>query len=92
MSEIAFQKVLLSSIDHTVENREAAEAEVRTEIKTLEKTLRSLKHGATTSASQSTQIPSSQILDSSSSPSRHHRVTTINDFVATSLGDQGMFC
>jgi hypothetical protein len=63
LNELAFQKVLLNSIDDTVQNREAAEEEVRAEIRTLEKQIRDLKRGTTTasnsqppgSASQSSQ-------------------------------------
>lgn len=67
LSELAFQKALLNSIDDTVQNREAAEEEVRAEIRALEKQIRDLKRGATTasnsqppgSASQSSQSRSS---------------------------------
>ncbi len=67
LSELAFQKVLLNSIDDTVQNRKAAEEEVRAEIRTLEKQIRDLKRGTTTAsnsqppgpASQSSQIRSS---------------------------------
>jgi hypothetical protein len=90
MSEIAFQKVLLSSIDDTVENRGEAEAEVRIEIKTLEQKLRTLKRGTTTSASQSTQGPSSQTLNSTSSSSKSRRDTIVDDFAATGSGYHGM--
>lgn len=69
MSEIAFQKVLLSSIDDSVENREDAETEIRAEIKTLEKKLRALRRG-NTSASQSTTIPPSQTAASTTSTSK----------------------
>jgi uncharacterized coiled-coil protein SlyX len=48
LNELAFQKVLLNSIDDTVQNREAAEEEVRAEIRTLEKQIRDLKRGTTT--------------------------------------------
>lgn len=61
MSEIAFQKVLLASIDDTVQNREAAEDEVRYEIKILEKQLRALRKPRTpTSAPQLRATGSSQ--------------------------------
>lgn len=60
MNELAFQKVLLSSIDNTVQNREAAESEVRAEIRSLEKQIRDLKRGATNTASQSGASTSSQ--------------------------------
>ena len=43
--EIAFQKVLLSSIDDSVANREEAEHEVKTEIKALERHLKELVDG-----------------------------------------------
>ena len=51
MNEIAFQKVLLASIDESVLDRSNAENEVRAEIKTLEKQLRDLKRRGTTSVS-----------------------------------------
>ncbi|KAL2062122.1 hypothetical protein VTL71DRAFT_6388 [Oculimacula yallundae] len=54
--EIAFQKVLLSSIDDRVQEREAAEREVRTEIHSLEQKLNQLKRAAKASSSK----PSSQ--------------------------------
>ena len=50
LNELAFQKVLLNSIDDTVQNREAAEEEVRAEIRTLEKQIRDLKRGSTTAS------------------------------------------
>ncbi|KAF4637235.1 hypothetical protein G7Y89_g851 [Cudoniella acicularis] len=63
--ELSFQKVLLASIDDTVTNREDAEAEVRQEIKTLEKRIKELKRGGRSSASQSSTAASS------TSPSRN---------------------
>lgn len=72
LSEITFQKVLLSSIDDSVGNRESAEREVRQEIKALESQLRSLRRGTTmasnSSAPQSSQpaAPKSTSSDSSS--------------------------
>ncbi|KAH9214043.1 SNF2 family N-terminal domain-containing protein [Leptodontidium sp. 2 PMI_412] len=57
--EILFQKVLLSSIDDHVQNREAAEQEVRDEIHSLERKLNQLKR-----ASRGSSKPSSQNLQS----------------------------
>jgi uncharacterized coiled-coil protein SlyX len=52
--ELAFQGVLLSSIDETVLNRHEAEQEIKEEIKALKKQLRALQGtGAASSASQS---------------------------------------
>jgi hypothetical protein len=53
LNELAFQKVLLSSIDDTVQNRETAEEDVRAEIRSLEKQIRVLKRGTTSTASNS---------------------------------------
>ncbi|KAF8854292.1 hypothetical protein BDZ45DRAFT_747658 [Acephala macrosclerotiorum] len=60
VEEIAFQKVLLASIDDSVQNREAAEAEVKAEILSLEKQVRALKRCTTTTASSSQLSTSSQ--------------------------------
>lgn len=91
MSEIAFQKVLLSSIDDSVENRDEAEEEVRNEIKTLEKKLRALKRGTISSASQSTATSSSQIFKSTGPPSKSRKETIMHDFLGAGSGYQGMF-
>ncbi|KAH7310958.1 SNF2 family N-terminal domain-containing protein [Rhexocercosporidium sp. MPI-PUGE-AT-0058] len=56
--EILFQKVLLQSIDDHVQNREAAEQEVRDEIHSLERKLNQLKRAA--KATSSSSKPSSQ--------------------------------
>ncbi len=72
IEEIAFQQVLLASIDGSVQNREAAEAEVREENRALESQLRALKRGTTTTASNSQLSSSShstQATVSSNSPS-----------------------
>ncbi|KAH8816892.1 SNF2 family N-terminal domain-containing protein [Xylogone sp. PMI_703] len=72
MNEIAFQKVLLSSIDDSVEDREDAEAEVRAEIKALERQLRALRQGASTrdfTPSQSTPLNGSDVSSNMSSRS-----------------------
>jgi hypothetical protein len=60
LNELAFQKVLLSSIDDTVQNRQAAEEEVCAEIRNLEKQIRALKRCTTTTASYSQSSGSSQ--------------------------------
>ena len=93
VGEIAFQKVLLSSIDDSVENRQEAEDEVRTEIKSLEKQLRTLRRAPATktSASQSTAIPP-QPAAPSSSTSKSRNDATMDLFSATDSqnGYQGM--
>ncbi|KAG4430417.1 hypothetical protein IFR05_014107 [Cadophora sp. M221] len=53
--EILFQQVLLSSIDDHVQNREAAEQEVRDEIHSLERKLNQLKRAARGSSKPSSQ-------------------------------------
>lgn len=90
MSEIAFQKVLLQSIDDSVENREEAEAEVRNEIRILEKQLQTLKRGTASSASQSTTALSPQIANSKALPSKPRKDNTMDVFSGGS-GCQGMF-
>lgn len=49
--EIAFQHVLLSSIDDNVQDREDAERDIRDEIRSLERKVRDLKRRVTTAAS-----------------------------------------
>jgi uncharacterized coiled-coil protein SlyX len=89
-NEIAFQKVLLASIDDFVEDRENAEAEVRTEIKTLEKKLRALLKGPSASGSQS--MPShSQNLEPTPSPSNSQKDMTNGDFSTAGSGHKGTF-
>ncbi len=85
MSEITFQKVLLSSIDDSVHNREAAENEVRAEIKSLEDKLRDLKRSTTTAASNSQLHSSSQYSQapsSNSSPRQEYSSQTSKDKTA----------
>ena len=68
LDELSFQKALLNSLDDSVENQEEAEDEVRKEIKAIEKKIRDLRRGTTStasdfagpSASQDSQILSSQ--------------------------------
>lgn len=67
LNEIAFQKVLLNSLNDTVENREEAEREISAEIKTLEKQLRHLKRCTTSTASNCT--PSASQFFSQATPS-----------------------
>jgi uncharacterized coiled-coil protein SlyX len=87
LNELAFQKVLLSSIDDTVQNREAAEEEIRAEIRALEKQIRNLKR-STTAASQPQPSRSSQSLrKSSSSPSKKPNAGTGTGAVATPAMD-----
>lgn len=62
--EILFQKVLLKSIDDNVQDREAAEQEVRDEIHSLERKFNQLKRAAQGS-SGSTSKPSSRSFPSS---------------------------
>ena len=74
MNEIAFQKVLLASIDDSVQDRANAESEVRAEIKTLEKQLRELKRrGTTSTASTFRPLISSQPSEATSSASSLHK-------------------
>ncbi|KUJ08350.1 uncharacterized protein LY89DRAFT_711734 [Mollisia scopiformis] len=69
INEISFQKVLLSSIDDSVQNREAAEDEVKEEIRQLEAQLRALRRSTTTTASQLTSSQQSQFSLSAQAPS-----------------------
>jgi hypothetical protein len=75
MNEIAFQKVLLASIDESVQDRSNAENEVRAEIKTLEKQLRDLKRRGTTSTASKleTSLSSQQSSEATSSSSSTHK-------------------
>ncbi|CZS91523.1 related to DNA repair protein RAD16 [Rhynchosporium graminicola] len=84
--EIAFQRVLLSSIDHNVKDREAAEQDVRNEIHSLESKLNRLKRAAKASTSKS----SSQTLQPSPKQSRSssRQRTATDDF--TMNQDQGL--
>ncbi len=72
--EILFQRVLLSSIDDTVQNRAQAEQDVKDEIHSLQRQLVKLKRGTTadlTTASTLSQPASSQRIEAtprSSSP------------------------
>jgi hypothetical protein len=69
MNEISFQKVLLSSIDDSVEDRDAAEDEVRTEIRRLENELRALKRGSGSETAESaTYSPAFYEAEAASSP------------------------
>ena len=67
INEIAFQKVLLSSIDDSVQNRQEAEDEVKAEIKSLEKQVRELKRSTTSAALNSHNSSASQPFETSSS-------------------------
>jgi hypothetical protein len=77
MNEIAFQKVLLASIDESVQDRSNAENEVRAEIKTLEKQLRDLKRRGTcttsTASKPETSLSSQQSSEATSSASSTHK-------------------
>jgi hypothetical protein len=74
IGEIAFQRVLLESIDDTVQNRHEAELEVRKEIRNLESQVKRLKRGTTggtPTASNYSNSASSQVMEApapSSSP------------------------
>lgn len=93
MSEIAFQKVLLSSIDDSVENREEAENKVKAEIKALDMQLRALRRsaGTTTAASQSTSTPFSQPAGARTSSVNPRTNNTMGDYstVGPQNGYQG---
>jgi hypothetical protein len=82
MSEIAFQKVLLSSIDDSVENREEVENEVKAEIKALDTQLRALRRsaGTTTATTQSTSMPFSQPAGARTSSFNPRTNTTMDDY------------
>jgi uncharacterized coiled-coil protein SlyX len=79
LNELAFQKVLLNSIDDTVQNREAAEEDVRAEIRALEKQIRDLKRGSTTASN-------SQPGGSASQPSQKRSSSSNNTAPATGNG------
>ncbi|KAE8443177.1 hypothetical protein EG329_002275 [Mollisiaceae sp. DMI_Dod_QoI] len=94
IEEIAFQQVLLASIDGSVQNREAAEAEVREEIRSLESQLRALKRGTTTTASNSQLSPSShstQATVSSNSPSKKSSHSLSQDNAVSGSAMDGTF-
>jgi chromosome segregation ATPase len=77
MNEIAFQKVLLASIDDSVQDRPNAENEVKAEIKALEKQLRDLKRRGTrttsTASKTETSLSSQQSSEATSSASSTHK-------------------
>jgi hypothetical protein len=77
MNEIAFQKVLLASIDDSVQDRLKAESDVRAEIKTLEKQLRDKRRGTTSTASTFRPAISSQIPEETSSAFPHNRPSNL---------------
>ncbi|KAG9231581.1 SNF2 family N-terminal domain-containing protein [Amylocarpus encephaloides] len=60
VDEIVYQKVLLESIDHTVEDADFAREQVRQEIKKLEKQVKDLKYATYSSTPQSSQPARSQ--------------------------------
>ncbi|TVY81741.1 putative ATP-dependent helicase [Lachnellula suecica] len=71
--ELGFQRVMLRSIDDSVQDRENAEREVKQEIATIEKRLKMLKRGTGTTASKSSNPPSvasSQASCSKETPSK----------------------
>jgi chromosome segregation ATPase len=77
IEEIAFQKVLLNSIDDSVQNREAAEDEVKEEIRELDSRLRALRRNTKASQSSSQQ-------SSSSMPSTPNSADSLGDLVSPS--------
>jgi hypothetical protein len=88
MNEISFQRVLLASIDDTVDDREAAEDEVRAEIRNLEKELRDLKrHAGSTITEPDTSSPDFTEAGAASSPDSSPRLSdgAINDLPPTLL-------
>jgi phage shock protein A len=90
LNELAFQKVLLSSIDDTVQNREAAEEEVRAEIRSLEKQIRVLKRRTTTTtASNSQSSASSQPSQTQSSNPGKASNTATRDGLSTASAMDG---
>lgn len=88
--EIAFQKVLLQSIDDSVENRESAETEVRAEIKRLEKRLKDLRRSATTTASNSRTSSAPQSQPGPSVPSKSSHKEPSNSTAERDLGSGNM--
>ncbi len=80
IDEIAFQRVLLSSIDDNVQDREDAEKDVRDEIRSLERQLRDLRRRTTTTALKSrSSNPSSQNLQATPSrPSRNYTANSLD--------------
>lgn len=66
--ELAFQDVLLKSIDDSVENREEAINEIKAEIELLKKRLRGLSHRTTSTASSSRQSASQSSIRATHSP------------------------
>lgn len=75
MDELCFQKVLLRSIDHTVQDKEDATQQVKHEIAVLEKKLKDMKRGLQPSASNSSRdissLASSQASSSNKTPSKN---------------------
>ncbi|KAH8588528.1 SNF2 family N-terminal domain-containing protein [Bisporella sp. PMI_857] len=75
VEEIEFQKVLLASIDNSVKNREEARAEVKAEIRRLEKQLKTLRLGKDTAASHSWTSSALQPSQSSPTPTSRSNAT-----------------
>jgi uncharacterized coiled-coil protein SlyX len=74
LDELSFQKALLNSLDDSVENQEEAEDEVRKEIKAIEKKIRDLRRGTTSTASDFAGPSASQDSQTlSSQPSSNNR-------------------
>ena len=93
MSEIAFQKVLLSSLNDSTEDLREAETDIKTEIRTLERRLRELRNPPS-SLSRSSSIPIPRL--SKSTPSIlecNSRDGTMNEhpFRTPLHESQGMF-
>ena len=59
MEELVFQKTMLASIDENTVDREQGEAEIKAEIKALERRLMELQRGNTTTRSSPFQSTSS---------------------------------
>lgn len=68
LEEIAFQRVLLESIDDSVLNREVAQKEIEDEILTLQRQVKALKRGTTAAASSSSSTQQSSAPTQTSSP------------------------
>ncbi|TVY39502.1 putative ATP-dependent helicase [Lachnellula subtilissima] len=75
LDELCFQRVLLQSIDHNVQDKEDATQQVKQEIAVLEKRLRDLKRGTQPTASNSSRdkssLVSSQASSSNKTPSKN---------------------
>lgn len=87
LNELAFQKVLLNSIDDTVQNRDDAEEEVRGEIRALEKQIRELRRSSTTASNSQPSESSQSYQKPSASSSKNPLPATGNGTSSASAMD-----